>query len=76
MTATIIPFPVYRRLPTEAARLVDVAAERAERMGHTVDRAELAHVAQRYLAADADPYMRELLHKARAAIAKLPPRRR
>ena len=42
MTATILQFPLHRRLRPEFARLVGVAAERAERMGHACDRQALA----------------------------------
>lgn len=75
MTATILQFPLHRRLSPQLARLVDVAAARAEGMGYPCDRADLAHLIQRFEADAAKPEMQSLLSKARAAIAALPPRR-
>lgn len=77
MSATILRFPVERRLRLgpEAWRLVEVAAARADATGHPCDRASLAINLQRWLASET-PEERALLGKARAAIAQLPRRER
>lgn len=70
---TIIPFPVERRLTPEAAQLVEIAAKRAEGMGHPCDRRALAVMLQEWRATETAGEA-ALLEKARAAIAQLPPR--
>ena len=70
----IIPFPVERRLSPEMARLVEVAAHRAEGMGKQCDRRALALMIQQWRANES-PEDAALLAKARAAIAKLPKRK-
>ena len=74
MTADILTFPLVRRLSPAMAALVDIAARRADDLGHPCDRNELALMVQRWRAEET-PHDRELLAKAREAIAKLPQRK-